>query len=88
MAKQKRYTKEFRLEAARLVAEQGYILNEAAQRLGVSGWSISNWIRKFRQAGALAPADAPQPVRFGCLSGIIKYPSDRVQHVRQRRLLG
>ena len=62
MAKQKRYTKEFRLEAARLVAEQGYTLNEAAERLGVSGWSIGNWIKKFRQTGQLAPADALQPV--------------------------
>ena len=62
MAKQKRYTKEFRLEAARLVAEQGYTLNEAAGRLGISGWSIANWIKKFRQTGELAPAEAPQPV--------------------------
>jgi len=30
MAKQKRYTREFRLEAARLVVEQGYTLAEAA----------------------------------------------------------
>lgn len=62
MAKQKRYTKEFRLEAARLVAEQGYTLAEAAERLGISSWSIGNWIKKFRQTGELAPADAPQPV--------------------------
>ena len=62
MTKQKRYTKEFRLEAARLVVEQGYTLAEAANRLGVSGWSIGNWIRKFRQTGELASADTPQPV--------------------------
>ena len=30
MAKQKRYTREFRLESARLVVEQGYTLAEAA----------------------------------------------------------
>jgi transposase len=62
MAKQKRYTKEFRLEAARLVVEQGYTLAEAANRLGVSSWSIGNWIRKYRQSGELASTDAPQPV--------------------------
>lgn len=59
MAKQKRYTKEFRLEAARLVVEQGYTLAEAADRLGVSGWSIGNWIRKFRQTGELASTNTP-----------------------------
>ena len=62
MAKQKRYTREFRLESARLVVEQGYTLAEAAGRLGVSGGSIGNWIQKFRQSGELASADAPQPV--------------------------
>ena len=62
MAKQKRYTKEFRLEAARLVVEQGYMLTEAASRLGVSSWSIGNWIRKYRQSGELASTGEPQPV--------------------------
>ena len=40
MAQRKRYTKEFRLEAARLVVEQGYTLAEAAGRLGVSWWLV------------------------------------------------
>ena len=44
------------------MVEQGYTLAEAAKRLGVSGWSIGNWIRKFRQSGELASPDAPQPV--------------------------
>lgn len=61
MAKQKRYNREFKLGAARLVVEQGYTQNEAAERLGVSSWSIGNWIRKFRALGELPSEDEPQP---------------------------
>ena len=40
MAKQKRYNKDFKLQAARLVTEQGYSFREAGERLAVSAWSI------------------------------------------------
>ena len=36
VSKGKRYNREFRLGAARLVVEQGYSQREAAERLGVS----------------------------------------------------
>jgi transposase-like protein len=47
------YTKEFRLQAARLVTEQGYSYAEVAQRLGPTSWSVRNWVRQFRQSGEL-----------------------------------
>ena len=55
MAKHKRYDKDFKLQAARLVTEQGYSLREAAERLGISAWSIRYWIKKYRQTGELSP---------------------------------
>jgi transposase len=61
MAKGKRYDREFKLGAARLVVEQGYTQAEAARRLGVSSWSIGQWIEKFRAAGDLPPAGEPLP---------------------------
>jgi transposase-like protein len=61
MAKQRRYDKEFKLAAARLVVEQGYTQAEAAERLGVSAWSISRWIEKYRATGELSPEGEPQP---------------------------
>jgi len=61
MAKQKRYDKEFRLGAARLVDEQGYTQAEAAARLGVTAWSVRHWIEKFRAAGELPPEGQPVP---------------------------
>ncbi|HEW79802.1 MAG TPA: transposase, partial [Phycisphaerales bacterium] len=53
MAKYRKYSKEFKLQAARLVTEQGYSYEQAAKRLGTTGWSIRNWVQKFRQTGEL-----------------------------------
>ena len=61
MAKSKRYSAEFKLEAARLVVEHGYTFKEAAKRLGATDWSIRHWVQKFRQNGQLAPAGAAEP---------------------------
>ena len=61
MAKRQRYSKEFKLEAARLVVEHGYTFKEAAKRLGATDWSIRQWVQKFRQAGQLPPDGTPQP---------------------------
>ena len=47
--KTKHYSKEFRLQAARLVVEQGYSYVEVAQRLGPSAW-LSGLFFCFRPA--------------------------------------
>lgn len=57
----KRYAREFRLQAAKLVVEGGYSYEQAASRLGASAWSIRQWVKKFRQSGELPPADQPVP---------------------------
>ncbi len=49
----KHYSKEFRLQAARLVVEQGYSCAEVSQRLGPSAWSVRQWVEKYRKAGEL-----------------------------------
>ena len=61
MAKYRKYTKEFKLQAARLVTEQGNSYEQAAKRLGTTGWSIRNWVRKFRQTGELPTQNETQP---------------------------
>ena len=61
MAKSKRYSKEFKLEAARLVVEHGYTFKEVAKRLGATDWSIRQWVQKFRRSGELSPAGTDQP---------------------------
>ena len=61
MAKHKRYSNDFKLEAARLVVEHGYTFKEAAKRLGTTDWSIRQWVQKFQKNGQFPPAGAPQP---------------------------
>ncbi|MGB8227030.1 MAG: transposase [Sedimentisphaerales bacterium] len=46
MAKHKHYSKEFKLQVARLVAEQGYSLRDTAERLGIEAGLIRYWIKK------------------------------------------
>jgi transposase len=48
-----KYTKEFRLEAVRLVTEGGLSAGEAALRLPLPKSSLENWLRLFK-AGKLA----------------------------------
>ena len=61
MAKYRKYSKEFKLQAARLVTAQGYSYEQAAKRLGTTGWSIRNWVQKFRQTGELPAQSETQP---------------------------
>jgi len=57
MSKGTRYSREFKLQAARLVVEQGYSISKAAEHLGLSGWSIRDWVRQFRSDGSFPPVD-------------------------------
>jgi transposase len=46
MARRK-FTREFKISAVKLVTEQGYGVAEAAKSLGVDGNSVRDWVRKF-----------------------------------------
>ena len=61
MAQYKHYSKDFKLQAAKLVTENGYSLAQAAEKLGVSAWSIRYWINKFRFSAQLPPEGQTQP---------------------------
>jgi transposase-like protein len=50
----KRYTEEFRLQAAKLIVEGGATYHRAAQQLGVSDWALRCWVKAFRESGHLA----------------------------------
>ena len=43
----KKYTLEFKAEAAKLVTEQGYSRNKAAQMLGVPNKNIRRWVNEL-----------------------------------------
>jgi transposase len=46
MARRK-FTREFKVSAVKLVTEQGYTVAEAAKSLGVDRTSIREWLKKF-----------------------------------------
>jgi transposase len=43
----RRYTREFKLSAVKLVNEQGYSIPDAAKSLGVDAANVRNWVEKF-----------------------------------------
>ena len=43
-----RYTEEFKVEAVRQVLDRGHRVSEVAQRLGVSPYSLYQWIKRWR----------------------------------------
>ena len=51
--RQKRYTQEFKLQAAKLIAEGGYTYHQVSQQLGVSDWALRCWVKAFRDSGHL-----------------------------------
>ncbi len=48
MATRKTYTKEFKEDAVRLVAEQGYNHSEAARNLGIDRGMLGRWVKEFQ----------------------------------------
>ncbi len=63
MATRKQYTKEFKLDAVSLVADQGYSRSEAARSLDINAQMLGRWVkeqqsddgRAFRGNGKLTP---------------------------------
>ena len=48
MKTRKRYTKEFKLDAVRLVTEQGYSRAEAARNLGLNANMLGRWVQEYQ----------------------------------------
>lgn len=47
--KRRNYTKEFKIEAVRLVTEENYSIREAAESLGVSANSLRSWRKELEK---------------------------------------
>jgi transposase-like protein len=52
----RRFTREFKLSAVKLVNEQGYSPTEAGKSLGVDPASIRAWVEKFSTEAGMAPS--------------------------------
>ena len=57
----RQYEVEFKLDAVRLVEEQGYSVPEASQRLGIPKSNLSNWRRQYREGRLMPGCQRAQP---------------------------
>ena len=44
----RKFTREFKIEAVRLIAERGVTVAQASRDLGVHGTVLRNWVKAFR----------------------------------------
>jgi transposase len=51
----RKFTREFKVSAVRLVHEQGYSVAEAAKSLGVDPGSVRGWVGKLSAQAGLGP---------------------------------
>jgi len=49
--KRKHYSKQFKIDAVKLVTEQGYKVSEAARNLGIHHSSLRNWKKQLATDG-------------------------------------
>jgi transposase len=49
MATRKKYTREFKQDAVRLVIEQGYNYSEAARNLGIDRGMLGRWVKEAQE---------------------------------------
>lgn len=47
----KQYSKQFKIDAVKLITEQGYKVAEAARNLGIHHTSLRNWKKQFETDG-------------------------------------
>ncbi len=61
-SERRRYTKEFKEEAVKLVTEQGYRISEAARNLGINENMLSRWKQEQRDQDEIGSTrfDSPQ----------------------------
>jgi transposase len=55
--RQKRYTKEFKIEAVKLVTEKGMKASDVARDLGISQPALGAWIKDYQRIGQEAFPD-------------------------------
>jgi transposase len=49
--KRKQFSNQFKIDAVKLVTEQGYNVSEAARNLGIHHSSLRRWIKQFETSG-------------------------------------
>jgi len=76
MARRK-FTREFKISAVKLVNEQGYTVAQAAKSLGVDDNSVRGWVEKFSAEAGRAPSG----------EGALKVENQRLRKENARLLM-
>ena len=53
----RRFSREFKISAVKLVNEQGYSVVEAAKSLGIDPTNVRDWVKKFGNDPETAPTE-------------------------------
>jgi transposase len=61
MGKRRTYSREFKLEAVKLVLEEGASVAQVARDLGINENVLHTWKRKFKEEGQLADSSKLTP---------------------------
>jgi len=68
----KRYTDEFRQEAVKQVTDRGHKVADVAVRLGVSTYSLYDWIRKYSPSSDEVQGERDQQAEIRRLKAELK----------------
>jgi len=60
MAKQIRYTEEFKGDAVSQIKDRGYSVKEVSDRLGVSAKSLYDWIKRYQKPASVRLKETDQ----------------------------
>jgi Transposase. len=60
MGKHKKYTQEFKEEAAKLVTEQGYKQSVACKNLGITAKNLSRWVQAAKGLATKKTVQTPE----------------------------
>jgi transposase len=63
MASRRKYTREFKLAAVKMVNHDGYTVVEAAKSLGIDPQNVRNWVEELSAEVGKAPTDEPAQLR-------------------------
>lgn len=61
MAKRREYEVEFKIDAAKLVEDQGYTIKETAERLDIPFANLTRWLRQYRNGQLVSGHKRAQP---------------------------
>lgn len=54
MGNRREYSSEFKIDASKLVEDQGYTIKESAERLGIPEANLTRWLRQYRKGQLVA----------------------------------